>query len=370
MLDGLGEVGEDELITAFDAGVDDLLEHLNDAIVDRLASFSLLFDHAANLGVSLSFFLNKGEDAELLEALGARKLCNDGLLGALGVIGTAGSDEQDGGLDVAAQLLERLVKVLLGVDASEVSVFLEEGQKLLDVLVVLADALGEDGGGLVAGITRVKADHALLAKVHGALKYEDSGRSDAVLHEELGLELGLGEVLKENARANLLRHLLDESTSLGGAIGLAEVLGGKEVVEVDDLHVGALTESFTEGRLARGLRSADPGDLREHSTSGVSVDVLDVTVGVDATNLAELLIVVDDGQVLLLVGSETLLDGFSVIVRATLTAAVKTLNASLLGAVEEQDVLGLADVSLEVGALLNFPGETVNKVVLYIKANN
>ncbi len=44
-----------------------------------------------------------------------------------------------------------------------------------------------------------QTDHALLAKILRALQREDARRSDAVLHEELGLELALGEVLEKNA---------------------------------------------------------------------------------------------------------------------------------------------------------------------------
>ena len=72
----------------------------------------------------------------------------------------------------------------------------------------------------------------------------------------------------------------------------------------------------------------------------------------------------DHRQVLLLVGLETLGDGLSVVVGAALATSHEALDASLLVAVKEEHVLGLADVSLEVGALVDLPGESVDQIVL------
>ena len=52
------------------------------------------------------------------------------------------SDEQDSWFDKAAKLLEGLVKVLLGVDDSEVSRLLQIGHKSLGIFIVLTNALG------------------------------------------------------------------------------------------------------------------------------------------------------------------------------------------------------------------------------------
>ena len=75
----------------------------------------------------------------------------------------------------------------------------------------------------------------------------------------------------------------------------------------------------------------------------------------------------DNRQVLLLVGLETLGDGLGVVVRTALATAHQALHASLLGAVEKEHVLGLAHVVLEVSALLYFPGESVDQKFLKIQ---
>ena len=51
-------------------------------------------------------------------------------------------------------------------------------------------------------------------------------------------------------------------------------------------------------------------------------------------------------------------------IKAALTTLENALGADVLRAVEEENVLGLADVGLEVGALVDFSGEAVNKIVL------
>ena len=56
--------------------------------------------------------------------------------------------------------------------------------------------------------------HTLLANILGAFKREDTGRRNAVLDEEFGLEFTLWEVLKKNSRAQLLRKALDQCHSL------------------------------------------------------------------------------------------------------------------------------------------------------------
>lgn len=209
-----------------------------------------------------------------------------------------------------------------------------------------------------------RASHALLAQIFRALEGEDSGGRHAIFNEELGLELALREVFKENARAKLLGKFLDQGTGHGLVVTFTEVLLSHEVVEVDHLHVGALAKSLTESGLSGGLGANDAGDLGEHRLSGVLIDLKHVTVGVDLANLAELLVVGDHRKVLLLVGFKALCNCLFVVVGAALATGEQAFLASLEVAVEEEDVLGLADIGLEVGALVDLPRETVNEVVL------
>ena len=203
-----------------------------------------------------------------------------------------------------------------------------------------------------------------MASVLGALEGEDARRGCAVLCEEVGLHLALREVLEENARANLLAQPLDQGHSPGLVIAVAQVLLLDELVVVDQLHVGALAESPAQRGLSGGLGADDAGDLRKHGLSRVCIDVQNVSVRVNSSDLAELLVVVDHGHVLVEVGVETLLNSLNVVVRAALVAAQQALLARLHRTVEEEHVLGLADMSLEIGALLNSSGEAVNEVVL------
>lgn len=104
--------------------------------------------------------------------------------------------------------------------------------------------------------------------------------------------------------------------------------------------------------------------MGKHGLSGVLINVEDVAVCINSSHLAELLIIVDYWQVFLLIGLEALYYCFSVIIGPTLTAIQQTLGARILGAVEKENILGFADVSLEVGALVNFSGKAINKIVL------
>ena len=56
----------------------------------------------------------------------------------------------------------------------------------------------------------------------------------------------------------------------------------------------------------------------EHSASGVLVNFKDITIGIDATDLAKLLVIIDDREVLLLVGFETLGNSLRVVIRSAL----------------------------------------------------
>jgi hypothetical protein len=60
--------------------------------------------------------------------------------------------------------------------------------------------------------------------------------------------------------------------------------------------------------------------LGKHGFSGIFINIKHVTVGINSSHLAELFVIVDYWQVLLLVSLETLCNGFSIVVRTTLTA--------------------------------------------------
>ena len=208
-----------------------------------------------------------------------------------------------------------------------------------------------------------------MAEIFGALEREDTRGSHTVLREEVRLDLALREVFQENAWANFLAQSLDEGHSFGLVVAVAQVLLANELVVVDQLHVGALAESLTQRGFARGFRPNDARDLRKHSFPRVRVDVLDVPVGVNPANLAELLIVINDWHVLFRVCCETLGDGLRFVIGASLIATHQALIGYLLSAIEEQHVLSLTYIGLEVGALLNGPGKSVNEIVLIIQTN-
>jgi len=146
------------------------------------------------------------------------------------------------------------------------------------------------------------------------------------------------------------------------AIGQALLLN--ESVVVDHLHVCPLAEVGAQDCLAGGFGADDAGDLWEHSAPCILVNIDRVTVGVDAANLAELLVVCDDWEVLLDESFKTLLNGVSIVIGATLSAAHETFDASLLRAVEKEDVLRLDNIGLKVGALVDLPGEPIDQIVL------
>ena len=114
--------------------------------------------------------------------------------------------------------------------------------------------------------------------------------------------------------------MLDKGHALGLFIAAIEVVGSDKIAEVQLLHVGALAQSFSELGLAGCFRSNDARDLGEHGSSCVLVNFKDITVGVNAANFAELLVIVDDWEVLLLVSFETLGNSLRVVIRSTLAS--------------------------------------------------
>ena len=69
------------------------------------------------------------------------------------------------------------------------------------------------------------------------------------------MNLALGEIFEEDARANLLTQSLDEGHGLGLVIAVTQVLLLDEVIIVEQLHVGALAEGIGKCGLTRGLGS-------------------------------------------------------------------------------------------------------------------
>ena len=191
--------------------------------------------------MSLLLLFNQVENVKLLEVLRSLEFLNNCPLDLGSIGGSSVSNEQDCRLDEAAKLLKGLVKVLLRVDNSEVRGSLQVGIKPLGILVILTDALREDGRGLISLVSLRERDHALLTEIFRALQTEDSGRRNAVFDEELGLELALGEVFEEDSRIDLLGEVLDESHGLGLLITVTQVVRSDKAVVVQCLHVGALT---------------------------------------------------------------------------------------------------------------------------------
>ena len=69
--------------------------------------------------------------------------------------------------------------------------------------------------------------------------------------------------------------------------------------------------------------------------SGVLVNFEDITIGIDATDLAKLLVIIDDREVLLLVGFETLGNSLGVVIGTALATSEEAFNAYFLTAVKE-----------------------------------
>lgn len=157
--------------------------------------------------------------------------------------------------------------------------------------------------------------------------------------------------------------MLDESSSLLFVIVVSKIVLGDELVVVHHLHVGALAKRIAESGLSGGLRSDDERNLGKHSFSSVLVDFKRVAVGINLADLVELLVEGDNGHVLGDKGLEALADSFQVVVSATLATSEDALGASLLRTIEEEHILCLTDISLKVGALINFSGESINKIV-------
>jgi hypothetical protein len=71
---------------------------------------------------------------------------------------------------------------------------------------------------------------------------------------------------------------------------------------------------FGDDVLATGRWAVEENQVGEESLSGVNVDLILVLFTVDVPDFAELLVEIDGLASLLMVGGETLLDSFSVVI--------------------------------------------------------
>jgi len=149
--------------------------------------------------VAFSLFFDQSEHIQLFEVLVVLELLDDLVALVIGIRVATRAHQKNGGLNVRAQLNEGLVKVLFGVHAFKVDSRLKVWHKLLGVLIVLTNSLRKDSRSLVRGVRLLETDHALLAKILGALQRKHARRGHAILDKELGLELTLREVLKKYA---------------------------------------------------------------------------------------------------------------------------------------------------------------------------
>ena len=143
LLDGVWEVGEDELVDAWLPGVDDLLQHFNDE--SSWSGLSLGRVHVqllAQIGASVLLALLDLQDVEVDEAV-LRAEATDDLVPEL-CERHVGPDVDDSGLDLGVDLLQSLVQRLVRADIDQVRALLEEREQRLGLCVELPDLLRED----------------------------------------------------------------------------------------------------------------------------------------------------------------------------------------------------------------------------------
>ena len=335
-----------------------------------LTRADLLIDLVSDLGVALRLLFDQLKDVQLLEALSRLELLDNLATLLIGIAVSAWSDKKNGWFDACAELGEGLVEVLLGADLLHVRSRLKVWHQARGVLIKLSDALGENSRWLVRAVCLSQGSHALLAQVLGALEGKHAGRRHAVFDEEFGLEFALGEVFEKHARGCFHREHGDQSHGLLLVIAVSQALLVHELVVVHEFHISALAECCAQFGFSGGLWADDAGDLRKHGFPCVLVDVNGITVSINFSHFAELLVVGYDWKILGIEGFKTLLDGISVVISATLTALHEALDAGFLRAVEEEDALGLEDVGLKIRALINFSGESINQIVLISNTEN
>lgn len=91
-------------------------------------------------------------------------------------------------------------------------------------------------------------------------------------------------------------------------------------VIVNHLHVSSLAKRISKSGLSRGFGSNDARNLGKHCFSGILINLKHITVSINATNLAELFIEGDDGQVLLSERIKTFVHSFDIVVRTALAS--------------------------------------------------
>lgn len=106
--------------------------------------------------------------------------------------------------------------------------------------------------------------------------------------------------------------------------------------------------------------------MREHGPPGVFIDLTDITVSTDSVDLSETFIEINNGLRGNIIVLQALDEGLGVVVAAAGggSSGHGSLPAGLLGHIEVEDRLGLADILLEVNGLVECSWEAVNQVVL------
>lgn len=120
-----------------------------------------------------------------------------------GAVSTNATHVHDGGLHKRTDLLDGLSESLLRVNHIGLAGLLQERHQFACSLVVLLDALSQNGRGEVVRVVFTEGKHPLLASILGTLQHEDTGWLNAILDKELCLEIGLREVFEEYARLQL-----------------------------------------------------------------------------------------------------------------------------------------------------------------------
>jgi hypothetical protein len=199
-----------------------------------------------------------------------------------------------------------------------------------------------------------KCEYPLLAGVLRTFQYEDTGRLNAILDKELGLEIGLREVFEEHTGLQFLGKMCDQSCCLLLVILFREVVSANELGEVHHFHVGTLGKCFSEYRLACTLRPDQERDLGEDGLPRIFVDFVRVADSINLVDLAEAFIHGDDGLGLVDIVLESTHDSGLVIVSAS--ASLCTIhapsNADILIHIVVEHSLCFAAGTLEVHGLV------------------
>lgn len=156
--------------------------------------------------------------------------------------------------------------------------------------------------------------HSLLGLILGAAEDKDIFWFASVLKEEFGLVESAREILKNDSWADLGSEVVNQTKDLIVIVTLVQVVFLQEILVVDELSVGALSESLTECGLAGAHWANKESDLGEHCSSGKGPDAESVTAAVNLTDFTELLVHLHNWLGLFLVSLKAIVDNlFSVV---------------------------------------------------------